>query len=126
VVTDSEERVLLVRRSVDPRKGYWCLPGGFIELGETPEQAALRELEEETGFSGRIGKLLGVTSISGMIYDTILMIGYSVRQYSGELTAGDDASDAAFFRSQELPEIAFDSHLRFIREYYANPRLSNS
>lgn len=97
-----------------------------MELGETPEQAALRELEEETGLSGTIGKLLGLASTPGMIYDTILMIGYSVYQYTGELTAGDDASDAAFFRPRDLPEIAFDSHLRFIREYYANPRLSNS
>ncbi|MDM8526534.1 NUDIX hydrolase, partial [Desulfococcaceae bacterium HSG8] len=109
VVADPDGRILLVKRSVDPKKGWWCLPGGFMELGETPEQAALRELKEETGLSGHIDRLLGVTSGSGTLYHTILMISYSVNIYSGTLVAGDDASDVAFFHPEELPEIAFDS-----------------
>jgi ADP-ribose pyrophosphatase YjhB (NUDIX family) len=118
VVTDSQQGVLLVKRSVAPKAGYWCLPGGFMELGETPESAALRELEEETGLSGEIERLLGVTSTPSAQYDTILMMGYSVRNYTGTPIAGDDASDVAYFHIRELPEIAFDSHEKFIRAYF--------
>ncbi|MCD6271794.1 MAG: NUDIX hydrolase, partial [Deltaproteobacteria bacterium] len=48
VLVDDNERLLLVKRSVEPKIGHWCLPGGFIEIGESPEKAALRELKEET------------------------------------------------------------------------------
>ena len=118
VLVDKTNRVLLVKRSVEPQKGLWCLPGGFMELGEAPETAALRELKEETGLSGQIDRLLGVFSNPGYLYDTILMIGYLVKRYTGSLVAGDDADDAAYFHYAELPEIAFKSHLKFIRAYY--------
>lgn len=119
VVPDNEENVLLVKRSIEPRKGYWCLPGGFMELGENPDQSALRELKEETGLSGRIDMLLGITSNVSPVYFTVLMMGYLVKDYTGTLKAGDDAADAAWFHPEELPEIAFESHLKFIRTYYA-------
>ncbi len=119
VVPDNEGNVLLVKRSEEPKKGYWCLPGGFMELGEKPDQSALRELEEETGLSGRIDMLLGITSNVSPVYFTVLMMGYLVKDYTGTLKAGDDAADAAWFHPEELPEIAFESHLKFIRTYYA-------
>jgi ADP-ribose pyrophosphatase YjhB (NUDIX family) len=89
-----------------------------MELGETPEQAALRELEEETGLSGKIAMLLGVTASQSSQYETVLMVGYLVKDYSGTPVAGDDASDAAYFQLDELPEIAFASHARFINQYF--------
>lgn len=119
VVVDNEDRVLLVKRSVEPKKGFWCLPGGFMELGETPEKAALRELKEETGLTGKINMLLGVSANPSVLYHTVLMVGYLVKSYSGNLIAGDDANDAAYFPYNELPEIAFESHESFIRMYYA-------
>ena len=118
VLVDKRDRVLLVKRSVEPQKGLWCLPGGFMELGETPEKAALRELKEETGLSGQIDRLLGVSSNPSYLYHTVLMIGYLVKRYAGTLVAGDDADDAAYFHYAHLPEIAFESHLKFIRTYY--------
>ena len=120
VVVDNRNRVLLVKRSVAPKKGFWCLPGGFMELGESPEKAALRELKEETGLSGRIEMLLGVSSNPSALYHTVLMVGYLIRQYTGTLIAGDDAEDAGYYHYDELPEIAFDSHERFIRMYFAS------
>jgi len=99
-----------------------------MELGESPEKAALRELEEETGLLGRIEMLLGVSSNPSAQYHTVLMVGYLIRQYTGTLIAGDDADDAVYFHYDELPEIAFESHERFIRMYYASftPNLMNS
>jgi len=90
-----------------------------MELGETPEHAALRELKEETGLSGKIQMLLGVTSNTSLQYNTVLMVGYLVKEYSGFLEPGDDASEAAYFEYNKLPEIAFQSHMKFIRIYYS-------
>ena len=118
VVADHQGKVLLVKRTVDPKKGFWCLPGGFLELGETPEQGALRELKEETGLQGKINSLLGVSTSNSQRYHTVLLIGFFVNDYSGKLIPGDDASDAAYFDRDELPEIAFESHVNFIKIYY--------
>ena len=119
VTIDEQERLLLVRRSVDPKKGWWCLPGGFMELQETPEEAGLRELAEETGLSGKIDMLLGVTSNHSTAYTTVMLTGFLIRSYNGDLYAGDDADDARWFAYEDLPEIAFDSHKKFIKLYYS-------
>ncbi|NNF99582.1 MAG: NUDIX domain-containing protein [Desulfobacteraceae bacterium] len=118
VVVDSDDRVLLVKRGVEPKIGMWCLPGGFMELDETPENAAFRELSEETGLSAANAKLLGVTSMPNDQYHTVLMIGYLVTKYRGLPAAGDDATDLAFFDSDDLPEVAFQSHKEFIEAYF--------
>ena len=119
VVIDKKERILLVKRSIEPKAGFWCLPGGFIEIGEAPEQGALRELKEETSLSGKIEILLGVTINISPKYHSVLMVGYLIKNYTGSLKSGDDASDAAYFNYEDLPEIAFESHLKFIRIYYS-------
>lgn len=126
VVVRKNGDLLLVKRSVEPKKGYWCLPGGFIELGESPEQGALRELKEETGLTGKISMLLGVTSNNNAQYHTVLMVGYLVKEFEGEPIAGDDALEVAYFKPGDLPEIAFDSHKKFIRIYLSAYSLSET
>jgi len=118
VVAGKNSNLLLVKRNVDPKKGFWSLPGGFMELSETPEDSALRELKEETGVSGTIRHLLGVQSHNSDRYGTVLIVGYLVTDYSGEPIAGDDAEAVAFFHPGNLPEIAFTSH-----EYFIQPAL---
>ncbi|MBS0013249.1 MAG: NUDIX domain-containing protein [Desulfobacterales bacterium] len=122
VVVDKDDRILLVKRNIEPKTGWWCLPGGFLETGESPEQGALRELREETGICGKIDMLLGVLTNEGRFYKAILMIGFLVRNFSGTAHAGDDADQAAWFDKDRLPEIAFNSHLSLIRIYYAGYR----
>jgi len=119
IVPDKPDRILLVKRNIEPKFGEWCLPGGFMELDETPERCALRELKEETGLSGQINILLGVTANPNRQYSTVLMLGYLVTPCSGMLIPGDDVSEAVYFRQDSLPEIAFESHRRFIRIYSA-------
>jgi ADP-ribose pyrophosphatase YjhB (NUDIX family) len=119
VLVDDHNRLLLVKRGVAPKQGMWCLPGGFVECGETPERAALRELQEETGLTGRINSLIGVTTSPGTLYRSILLIGYLVTCFSGSATAGDDASDVNFFDTDNIPDVAFESHQSFIRIYYS-------
>lgn len=128
VTIDDRQHLLLVKRSVDPKKGFWCLPGGFMELSETPEQGALRELHEETGLIGKIDMLLGVATHPSDNYGTIFMTGFLVKVFEGNIIAGDDADDVQWFDYKNLPEIAFTSHKNFIKIYYtayADPKPSN-
>jgi ADP-ribose pyrophosphatase YjhB (NUDIX family) len=90
-----------------------------MELGEAPESAALRELQEETGLRGRVVELLGLRSTPSRIYHTILIAAYVVMPDGGRPRAGDDAVEVGWFRSDDLPAIAFDSHRAFIHDYRA-------
>ncbi len=112
-----EGRVLLVRRAIEPGLGLWSLPGGFIELGETPEDAVIREVEEETGLICQPLRLLNAQGIVSGFYGDILVLCYSAEATSGELRAGCDASDAEYFDLHSLPAIAFDVHRSFLSQF---------
>jgi len=114
VVFNERNELLLVQRGQEPGKGKWCLPGGFQEIDETPEQCALRELQEETGIVGRVKEPIGMEMSPHPWYRAVLVIGYLAVAEGGELTAGDDALAAAYFPLPRLPELAFQSHARII------------
>jgi 8-oxo-dGTP diphosphatase len=105
--------ILLVKRGVEPAKGKWSLPSGFIEIDESPEQACLREMKEETGLDGRILGLIGVYSQDSSRYKNVVIIGYRV-EAGGFPRPGSDSEDARYFPSSALPEIAFSSHRKII------------
>jgi ADP-ribose pyrophosphatase YjhB (NUDIX family) len=107
--------ILLVLRRVNPGAGLWCLPGGFMEMGETVQQAALRELKEETGLEADIVRLVDAASKVAGYYGDVVVIAFEARITGGRLVAGDDAVEAAFFPVKALPPIAFSSHERFIK-----------
>ena len=109
-------RVLLTLRSVDPKKGMWCLPGGFIEWGEAPEDAARRELAEETGLAAERCGLVGIYSSIGGEDRHVLVIAYRVPVWNGTPVAGDDAADVRWFGLDELPELAFPVHRRALMD----------
>ncbi|PIE70357.1 MAG: NUDIX hydrolase [Deltaproteobacteria bacterium] len=117
VVVDPADRILLVKRNVPPKIGHWCLPGGFVEVDEAPEAAALRELKEEAGLNAEIDALLGVRSHTSAFFGCVIIIGYLVKTFSGVPTPGDDASDALFFDPSEMPDIAFNTHASLIAAY---------
>ncbi|WP_257785914.1 NUDIX hydrolase [Desulfococcus multivorans] len=119
ITVDGEGRLLLVRRGVEPKRGLWCLPGGYMELGETPEETALRELREETGLVGRIDRILDADANPSRIYHTVALVCYLVKEFHGRPVPGDDADDVGFFLPAALPELAFSSHRKFIRRYHA-------
>lgn len=110
-------KVLLIERK-NPPEG-WALPGGFIDYGESAEQAATRELEEETGLRCTHLTLFGVYSAPGRDprFHTLTVVYLGVAE--GELRAGDDAADAKWFDLRELPDkIAFD-HRQILQLYDA-------
>jgi 8-oxo-dGTP diphosphatase len=110
--------ILLVKRAFEPAKGEWSLPGGFIELGETPEDAAVRELKEETNLNGEVVKLLGHCSHFNSVFGDILLIGLQMKINNWDsLKAGDDAEDAKIFNISDPPNLAFECHQKIFRMY---------
>jgi ADP-ribose pyrophosphatase YjhB (NUDIX family) len=117
VLVEREEKLLLVQRAVEPGRGLWCLPSGFVEAGEPPEEAALREVEEETGIQVSELALLEVVHYTTDFRGAGINIVYRGAASNGELQAGDDAQRALFFTHESLPpaqEIAFAGHRRCI------------
>ena len=97
VVHDAAGRLLLIQRGHDPHRGLWSLPGGRIEAGESPEQAVVREVREETGLEVLPGRLVGHVTIpgDGVVFD-VLDLACSLTDPDAEPVPGDDA-DAALF-----------------------------
>ncbi|MBN1755844.1 NUDIX hydrolase [bacterium] len=114
-ITD-DNRILLAKRNVEPEKGKWCLPGGFIENDEAPEEAALREFKEETGLDATLSSLIGVRIQDGKIYKRVLIIVFLVNEIHGFLKSGDDVDEVRFFPLDQLPEIPFEIHSYYIDE----------
>jgi len=115
LIFDGEDRILLVLRGRQPGENKWGLPGGFVETGESPEQAARRELLEETGLVVSRPELVDIIYQESDFYNTsLLIIGYNFLRYEGNLEARDDAREAEFFHLSELPELAFESHRELI------------
>ncbi len=108
---DNKNSVLLIERKHQPFEGMWALPGGFLNMDETLEEAALRELEEETGISGI--SLEQFHTFSQVHRDprhrtiTTVFLGFADETTMKPL-AGDDAAKAAWFDMNELPPLAFD------------------
>jgi len=119
VVVDEARRVLLVRRKREPKRGVWCLPMGFAELQETIEAAALRELREESGVSGRVLGLLDVDSHTSDFYGDLLVVSFEVERVAGEPSPGDDAEEAAYHALDRVPPLAFPSNEKALRAYAA-------
>jgi len=118
VLVEDDGRMLLVRRGVAPRVGYWGLPSGFAEYDETIEETAIRECREETGLEAELDGLLGVYSFASDVHGRGVLILYSAHAVGGELKAGDDALEVRFFAPDELPEeIAFRSHYQALRDW---------
>ena len=111
-----DDLVLLVKRQFPPFKGMWALPGGFVEYGETTEQAVLREIQEETGLKVQVASLLGVYSDPGRDPrgHTVSVV-YILGELSGRVRAGDDAAEAQFFSINSLPDLAFD-HEKILKD----------
>jgi 8-oxo-dGTP diphosphatase len=100
--------IVVVRRKNDPFKGVFAFPGGFVEVGETTEQAVVREALEETGLSIEIVKLLGVYSEPSRDPRGHTVSICYLAKGKGILKAGSDAAEVALFTIDCIPKLAFD------------------
>lgn len=109
--------LLFAQRALQPCKGDWTLPGGFVELNETTEEAALRELIEETGLRAPRARLFGASTKQSPVSGAILALGYLIEDWEGELRPDGDAADLRFFATQERPIVPFSVHRELIALY---------
>ena len=103
-VVERGGRVLLIQRGNHPGYGQWSMPGGYVDRGEVVEEAAAREVWEETGLRVEINELIGLFSERG---HPVIVAAFAAREAGGELAAGEEALDIGFFSLDALPELAF-------------------
>lgn len=117
VLVVQEGKVLLVRRLMNPEKGKWSLPAGFLDRGEDPRETAVRETYEETNLRVAIEGLVDVYfNPKAKGPGASIFILYRAQLLGGELQAGDDADAVGFFALDDLPLIAFDSTYEAIKQ----------
>ena len=108
VVIPSEDGVVLIRRGTDPYEGMWALPGGFVEVGETVENAAVREAKEETNLDVELERLVGVYSEPDRDpRGHNVSVTFLARVTGGEPEAATDADEVEVLDPSEV-ELAFD------------------
>ena len=102
-------KILLIERGIEPFKGTWAFPGGFLNMDETAEQGALRELKEETGLDLRYIKQVGAFSdVDRDPRSRVITIAFYALAKKSEVQGGDDAAKAQWFALNEIPRLAFD------------------
>lgn len=111
-----ENRVVLLRRGVEPALGKWVFPGGYVDRGESVQDAAVRETKEESQLDVRLGSLLNVYSYPR---SPNVIVVYAADVVGGELGAGDESVEAGTFAAEEIPweELAFPSTKDALQEY---------
>ena len=119
VIPDAEGRVLLIQRANDPYEGSWALPGGFVDVGETVEDAAVREAKEETGLDVELLRLVGVYSDPERDPRGHNVSVAFLARAEGDPSAASDAADAAFLDPSST-DLAFD-HESIISDALASP-----
>ncbi|SEA69364.1 8-oxo-dGTP diphosphatase [Xylanibacter ruminicola] len=109
---EAAPKVLLIQRGADPFKGAWAFPGGFMNMDETTEQCAIRELEEETGL--RVSEVRQIGAYSKVDRDprgrTITVAYLAVIDKPATVIGQDDAAKAEWFPLSDLPHLAFDHY----------------
>ena len=113
-----DNKVVLLKRAIEPSYGKWVFPGGFMDRGECVEEAAIRETWEEANLRVEIERLLNVYSYPGQ--PTVVIV-YLVNVVGGQLKAMDETLEVATFAPAEIPwaELAFESTTAALREYLA-------
>ena len=110
--------ILLIQRGCEPFTGWWALPGGFLNMEETLEEAARRELHEETGcVVDRLEQIGAYSAVNRDPRGRVISVGFLTEfdgAQVGEVAAGDDAACAEWFSIDRLPKLAFD-HDQIVR-----------
>ncbi len=109
-------RVLLVKRDIDPGRGLWGLPGGFVDWDEHPEQAMIRECREEVGVDVEPLELLTVLHIL-QEDEGIVGLYYRARLVGGIPVAADEVQEVGWFTPERLPPLAFTTHRNILQRW---------
>ena len=118
IIRTDVDRVVLVRRAIEPGYGKWVFPGGYVDRGEPLTQAAVREAREECGLEIRLDGLVNIYSYAGRVP---IIVVYAATAIGGELKADDECLETAEFASATIPwdDLAFRSTKDGLRDYLA-------
>jgi len=106
--------LLLQRRAIDPGKGKWTFPSGYVDRGERVEDAAIRETFEETGLEVHLTGLIGLYSDTG---NPVVLAVYAAEVVGGRVVASDESDKIASFPADDLPELAFAHDTEIIADW---------
>ena len=115
-IVQREGKVLMIRRAVQPGIGLWSIPGGYVDRGEVVEEAAAREVLEETGLAVEVERLVELFSERG---HPVMVAAFEARETGGYLKAGEEAQDVGFFPLDGLPEMAFPRDQQILERWWA-------
>ena len=116
VLATKDGKLVMVRRGVEPEIGRWSFPAGYVDRGEVVEDAAIREVREETGLEVRLNGFVGLYSETDRV---VVLAVYSAEIVGGCLIAGHDAQEAAYFSTNELPTLPFPHDYQIIEDWQA-------
>ena len=124
IIRTGGDRLVLVRRAIEPGYGLWVFPGGYVDRGEEITAAAIREAREESGLDVRIDRLVNIYSYGG--HSPIIIV-YAASVLGGELCGDDECLEARLFAPEEIPwdALAFRSTTDALRDYFETDRLSS-
>lgn len=115
-ITQLDGKVVLLKRDIEPAKGKWVFPGGFVDRGEDVRKAAARETKEEVNLEVSIGPLLNVYSYEGF---EVIVVVFLAEIEGGELKAGVEAKEVGLFGPEEIPwdQLAFKSTRQALEDW---------
>ncbi len=116
VLVLQDGKLLLVKRGVEPAMGEWAFPSGYVDRGEVVEDAARREVKEETGLDVELDGFVGLYSLAG---NPVVLAVFSGKSTGGKLEAGHDAEEAAWFALDHLPDLPFPHDDQILRDFFA-------
>ena len=114
VIVSRDSEILMVKRDIEPMMGRWSFPSGYVDRGEVVEEAAMREVREETNVEVEIDALLGVYSGGG---SPVVLVAYAATTKRGVASAGDEAQDVGWFPADDLPELPFPHDAEIMRDW---------
>ena len=117
-----QDKILLCRRAIQPRLGFWTVPAGFMENGETLQAAAARECQEEALATVEVGSLLAVVSVT---HANQVHVMFRARLLAPEFAPGPESLEVGLYAEADIPwaELAFPSGEFTLRRYYADRAL---
>jgi 8-oxo-dGTP diphosphatase len=121
IIADVNQRIVLVKRAIEPGYGKWVFPGGYVDRGELLVAAALREAREECGLEVRVDSLVDIYSYTGR---TPIVIVFAATLVGGTLAVDEEGLEARWFAADEVPwdELAFRSTKEGIKDFFDGRR----
>ena len=114
VIVAHERNILMVKRDIEPMMGRWSFPSGYVDRGEVVEEAAVREVREETNVEVKLDRLLGVYSGRD---EPVVLVAYAASLQGGIAEAGDETQAVGWFATDELPPLPFPHDDAILRDW---------